>query len=347
MINFNAIILKTYPLKKRSLAPRESSGNKNFSNPSGIIKNLLTNMQPRSNSIFSHIRNYGHDAIKYANLLSDDYKKLANTKQNLTFNMRCKKNNLIPKSLISKPPIRTPEGYRIAKRTALHYLKEFISNLHYKIKTFKRNINENTNRINSILPEDLVEKLIEELNSKYNTVKNLKKTQLIEKYNKLSNSSTSNTNSRNLVINISERNLTTDENNVLSKGLNFATTHNDTDKLQFLASLEPVICELKDVSSDQKNDLRQKVTTALKNSNRKSNLTSYEKNAIKSLKEDNSIIIISADKEKATVVINKEDYNSKITTHLNDQNTYLKLTQILQNTARTGNHNPNNSLQTN
>ena len=44
----------TYPLKKRSLVPHESSGNKNFSNPSGIIKNPLTNMQPRITSIFSH-----------------------------------------------------------------------------------------------------------------------------------------------------------------------------------------------------------------------------------------------------------------------------------------------------
>ena len=46
---------KTYPLKKRSLAPRETSGNKNFSNPSGIIKIPLTNIEPRSMSIFSHI----------------------------------------------------------------------------------------------------------------------------------------------------------------------------------------------------------------------------------------------------------------------------------------------------
>ena len=73
-------------------------------------------MQPRSISIFSHIQNYGYHAIEYAYLISDDYKKLANTKQNLTFNMCCKKNNLIPKSLISKPPIRTPEGYRIVKK---------------------------------------------------------------------------------------------------------------------------------------------------------------------------------------------------------------------------------------
>ena len=29
--------------------------NKNFSNPSGIIKNPLTNMQPKNTSVFSHI----------------------------------------------------------------------------------------------------------------------------------------------------------------------------------------------------------------------------------------------------------------------------------------------------
>ena len=44
MIKLMRSYWKTYPLKKRSLAPRESSGNKNFSNPSGIIKNPLINM---------------------------------------------------------------------------------------------------------------------------------------------------------------------------------------------------------------------------------------------------------------------------------------------------------------
>ena len=91
--------------------------------------------------------------------------------------------------------------------------------------------------------------------------------------------------------------------------------------------------ELKDVSIDQENDFRQTVTRSLKNFDRKSNLTPDERNAIQSLTEYDSIIIISADKERAAVVINKEDYNSKITTHLNDQNTYLKLTETSQNIA--------------
>lgn len=56
--------------------------------------------------------------------------------------------------------------------------------------------------------------------------------------------------SRNLVINILEKNLTTDEISVLSRGLKLATTHNNIDKLNFLALLEPVMSELKDVTTD-------------------------------------------------------------------------------------------------
>ena len=48
----------------------------------------------------------------------------------------------------------------------------------------------------------------------------------------------------------------------------------------------------------------------------------------------------------ATVVINKEDYNYKITTHFNDQNTHLKLTKTSQKIARNKNPNPNHSLLT-
>ena len=59
---------KAYPLKKRSLARRESSGNKNFSNPNDIIKNPLTNMQLRSISIFSHVYIYGDPYTATANI---------------------------------------------------------------------------------------------------------------------------------------------------------------------------------------------------------------------------------------------------------------------------------------
>ena len=50
---------------------------------------------------------------------------------------------------------------------------------------------------------------------------------------------------------------------------------------------------MKDVSTDQKKGLRQKVTTALKITNRKINLTPDERNGIESLEEDTLVIIIS------------------------------------------------------
>ena len=38
------------------------------------------------------------------------------------FNLRCKKNNVLPKSLKIKPPIQTQEAFQIAKNTGRKYL---------------------------------------------------------------------------------------------------------------------------------------------------------------------------------------------------------------------------------
>jgi len=61
------------------------------------------------------------------------------------------------------------------------------------------------------------------------------------------------------VTNLSNRQLSSDESSVLSKGLGFATSHFENDKLHFIASLEPIISNLKDVSSEEKKIFREKI----------------------------------------------------------------------------------------
>ena len=208
-------------------------------------------------SIFSQLRNYDRVVLKTANLILADHKKLANTQKQLKFNLRCKRTNVIPKSLRAKPPIRTPEGYRIAHRTSRHYLQELISNCHYRIGIYLRRIVNNTNYLSDMIPEVLLNQLKLEATNKLKRIRELKKQKLIAKNQHLGRT----TNERNNVndrwiVNISSRILNADEKRILSNGLNFATTHSKTDKLKFIAAVEPVMDNLPAVTQNEKNILR-------------------------------------------------------------------------------------------
>ena len=81
----------------------------------------------------------------------------------------------------------------------------------------------------------------------------------------------------------------------MSKGLNFATTHSKIDKLKFIAAVEPVIDNLPAVTLDEKNILQQKVATAVNCASNTSNITYNERNALKALEDDDSILVIPTD----------------------------------------------------
>ena len=56
----------------------------------------------------------------------------------------------------------------------------------------------------------------------------------------------------------------------------------------------------------------------------KSNISKAEKTALRSLKQEDSIMILPADKGRAKVVMDKTEYEEKVNTMLNDAHTYEK-----------------------
>ena len=57
----------------------------------------------------------------------------------------------------------------------------------------------------------------------------------------------------------------------------------------------------------------------------KPNITKAERAALRNLQKDDTIIILPADKGRSTVLMNTDDYNTKITALVSDTNTYSKL----------------------
>ena len=91
---------------------------------------------------------------------------------------------------------------------------------------------------------------------------------------------------------------------MLNKDLNFATY------LDLIASIEDVALKIPKAKAEE---LRWKVRQALEKSKPpKSNISKTERQAHKSLQDDNSIIILPADKGNATVVMDRVEYSNKL-----------------------------------
>ena len=127
------------------------------------------------------------------------------------------------------------------------------------------------------------------------------------------------------VMNLSDRPLSDSERSVLMKGLNFSVTPSKIPVDEIVAATELACNQLKDKS--QAESLRNEVVKIVSKSKPpRSNISRAEREAIKALAKDDSIVILPADKGCTTVILNKQDYHNKVKALLDDTNTYEKLT---------------------
>ena len=125
-----------------------------------------------------------------------------------------------------------------------------------------------------------------------------------------------------VVRNYSQRCLLSDEKQVLALGLNFAVTPKSIPTDTIIANTEATARRL-DAQTAEK--LRSHVSTVLQRASLpKCNLATHLRRAVRSLREDKSIVILPADKGNSTVVMNRCEYDEKLTTMLSDS-TYKRL----------------------
>ena len=128
------------------------------------------------------------------------------------------------------------------------------------------------------------------------------------------------------------------EKDLLEKGLNFSVTPKNIPTKGIAAKAETV---LKNLPIAEANNIRAKISLVLqKASPPEDNLSMKQRQALHSLKEDTEITILPADKGRATVILDKEEYIKKCNDHL-DSGPYIKLqkdpTERIKREARTEN----------
>jgi hypothetical protein len=221
----------------------------------------------------------------------------------------------------------------MARCHAKQYLRAFIADNHCRINEYNWRIRISSERLSALIPENIRARFNNKMTEKMNSRSDFLRRRLECKYDSLT-ARNQRVPERRWINNLSSRQLSADEEAVLGKGLNYSTVHRKSDTVNLIASIEPTVSQLK-IDQDQKNVIRQEMANAVQNAPKCDNLTSTEKEALRKLKEDNSIVITQADKGNATVVMDKVDYEKKIEDHLLDNNTYREVqrdpTKTLQN----------------
>ena len=116
----------------------------------------------------------------------------------------------------------------------------------------------------------------------------------------------------NWVINLSSRSLSDAEIALLKKGLNFAVTPANIPATEIIAKVETAVRQL---DAEQADTVRRAVNGILQQAEPpEPNITKEMRDALKSLKEDESIMVLPADKGRASVVMDTATYQAKIST---------------------------------
>ena len=137
-----------------------------------------------------------------------------------------------------------------------------------------------------------------------------------------------------LVVNFSSRQLSPQEEGILALGLSFAVAPRQVPVQKIVAATEALAHNLDRTSADL---LRLNVSGVLHQTKPpKPNLTPLQHRALHALREDPTIVIIPADKGRATVLLNKEKYIQKMEAIVNDETKYRVVKQ--DPTTRTENN---------
>ena len=226
------------------------------------------NTEQTSENIFTYIKtHYGETILAKIRKLEKTMIKYSSYTNHLRFSLRCHHNKILPKDLQLKSRIKTERSKIILQRAGKLLLQERIHINHVIRDRLKNSIEQLKGKIlESITPEEfhLVEKIHENL---YRKSFDLTKKRLIWKFdelirkNKVTQSATNVADKKKRVTNMSSRQLTHIETNLLAKGLNLSVTFKTLPNKDIIATIEDVI---KDLEKEETDTIHAKVSLTLK-----------------------------------------------------------------------------------
>ncbi|XP_078351964.1 uncharacterized protein LOC144636650 [Oculina patagonica] len=239
----------------------------------------------------------------------------------LTFLTRCIKNRIVPKDLQVRPPVPTKGARRVAELASMRFLRERIRLTQMAKGDAKKEADTTSAQsITSVLSTEDADRILEQIKINTQRVFYSTKDRQKQKFEKLvrerhaavSLADTPYVDKTNWVINLSSRSLSDAEIALLWKELNFAVTPTNIPAKEIIASVESAVRQL---NTEQADLIRRAINSILQQAEPpEPNITKEMRDGLKSLKEDDSIMILPADKGRASVVLDTDTYRTKTST---------------------------------
>ena len=272
-----------------------------------------------NNNLFLDIdRKYGRTALRLIRRHERCSRKLARYANHLTFLTRCIKNHIVPRDLQVRPPVPTKGARRVGELASMRFLRERIRLAQRAKGDVKKEAESTAETITSTLSVEDVAEVLDKIRSNTQRVFNTTKHRQQRKFEKLlrqeqvsvSRPTPSFVDKSNWVVNLSSRSLNEAEVSLLKKGLNFAVTPADIPATEIIAKVESAVRQL---DAERADTVRRAINAILQQAEPpKPNITKKQQDALKSLKEDKSIMILPADKGRASVVLDADTYHAKM-----------------------------------
>ncbi|XP_072051992.1 uncharacterized protein [Amphiura filiformis] len=291
-------------------------------------------------------KDYGKDCLILTRNLEKTARKIASFRNHLRFTLRCLQSELTPRSVRLSSNIKGPRADKIIRGTERKLLNERVRQINFTINNLNKKKEAISRDLNDQLPREIYNRVIEFTEHAQLAQHDITKTRQVAKFDRLEskasaasradkdtnwrckdNNSGPNVKER-WVKNLSDRSISDSERSLLEKGLNYAVSSKRIEGRQvteIITSTESAIRSSK-LEYSRAEELRQRVNASILSAKPpKSNLTKSEYLALDSLKKDDSITILPADKGRCTVVLNSKDYDQKVKTLLEDTKTYTPL----------------------
>ncbi len=275
--------------------------------------------QPTVPNLFHLLRHtYGSSILKNVKLLVKTVQAEARFTNHRIFNLRCWRSGITPTSLKVKPLDRGHRARKIAESASRSFLKNRLHITCEKLSDLRTRCVQIKEELQRALQPIHYELVIEFAQRKRDFHFAKSKADQIKKFETLqrreSPMTTTSTIQEGWVKNLSQRQLTDSESQLLQKGLSFNATSKQIPPVRFVAKVESSLSGMQQDKGDQ---IRYKVARILAGQGgQKPNLTRAERTALRGLRNDPSITILRADKGNATVIMDTADYIEKMAHHL-------------------------------
>ena len=286
--------------------------------------NLFNNLNQR----------YGQSYIKEVRSWEGKEHKLARHKYHLHFNLRCLSQNIVPKGVkLNIKQFSTFQERKIICKTHRSILNsqvrqcnKIIDKLKSQINKIKTSMKNKFSNKNFIDVSNIICKSKEKV---FRITKNcqIKKFTYLQKQPRYRNTPVPDVIRKKWVINLSSKPLSDGEQSLLQKGPKFAVSYSKVPLTEYIAVTRRICDELGENTAGRDcTEIYQKTKEVLHHFKEKKgptcNITKEEWEAIKTLKEDPSHVVLTADKGAALVVMDKSQYIDKCMALLNDTKVY-------------------------